>query len=282
MDTTNVDSQGFPISTTNSDTALKQQANQIASQTFGQPGTSKSTTNTPLQEITNQQNMDPQSLASLQALITMLQGGGSLQQKAEIARKKQTQDLIQGMLGQFSTGQAFTDAQGLMALNLQKAMETNMPQIQKAVEGAGTSASSMQGLLSQNMARDSALAASALGAEQAKSYGGITAQLTNELAGMASNALDPVGQQLIAALGIAKNAVSNIQKTTTGGGKTEQVGGTSAGTGTLGGGGVTAPGITSWAGADAGGGTSLDPNVYYSKLGKSGSGNSLYDFLMTQ
>lgn len=220
--------QRFPVSTAGTDTQLKAQANQIAASAFGQPGTSKTTT--PGQQFTteNVQNMTPASLAALEQLIATMQGGGTLQQKAEITRKKQTQDLIQGMLGQYSSGQAFTDAQGLMALNLQKAMETNMPQIQRSIEGAGTSAGSMQGLLAQNMARDSSLAASALGGEQAKAYGGITAQLTNQLSGMASSALDPVGQQLLAALGIAKGAVTNTQRTTSGGGQTEKIGGTLA------------------------------------------------------
>lgn len=265
------------------DTQLKGQANQIAASAWGQPGTSKTTTPNQAFSTENVQNMTPRSLAALEQLIATMQGGGTLQQKAEIARKKQTQDLIQQMLGQYSSGQAFTDAQGLMALNLQKAMETNMPQIQRSIEGAGTSAGSMQGLLAQNMARDSALAASALGADQAKSYAGTTAQLTNQLSGMASSALDPVGQQLIAALGIAKGAVSNTQRTTSGGGQTEKIGGTLASaipfqSPSMLSSGVSSSGVLT-GGADSIG--TLDPNRYYSQYGMSGKGSSLYDFLTT-
>lgn len=282
MATAQVD-QRFPVSTAGTDTQLKAQANAINASAFGQPGTSRTTTPGQTFSTENTQSMTPQSLASLEALISMLQGGGSLQQKAEIARKKQTQDLIQQMLGQYSSGQAFTDAQGLMALNLQKAMETNMPQIQRSIEGAGTSASSMQSLLAQNMARDSSLAASALGAEQAKAYGGITSQLTNQLSGMASSALDPVGEALIKALGIAKGAVTNTQKITSGGGTTEKIGGTLASAIPF-----QAPTMQSSDGVTIGGADStgtgsggLDPNRYYSNYGMSGKGASLYDFLTT-
>lgn len=167
-------------------------------------------------ESLSKQNMTPESLAALEALIKTMSTGGTPQQQAEVAKKKQTQQLIEGLLGQYSSGQAFTDAKSLMALNLQQALEKNMPAIQRSIEGAGTSASSAQGLLAQNLSRDTALAAGALGAEQAKAYGGITANLTNQLSGMASTAMDPVTQALISALQVSKGAVENTQGSRTG------------------------------------------------------------------
>jgi len=259
--------------------------NTTATQTAGSSRTTSSApSNETRTEVVNQQNMTPQSLAALEQLIATMQGGGSLQQKAEIARKKQTQDLIQAMLGQYSSGQAFTDAKGLMALNLQKAMEQQQPQIQRAVEGAGTSASSMQGLLSQNMARDAALAASALGAEQAKSYAGTTSNLTGQLANMASTAMDPAGDALLKALSLAVNAVNNKTTTSigtkTGGGTTENVNGgfipaSGSSSGNL--------GLTSWMGGDAM--NVMDNPVAFAPatVGQYGQkrGQSLSDYLMS-
>lgn len=167
-------------------------------------------------ESLSKQNMTPESLAALEALIKTLSTGGTPQQQAEVAKKKQTQQLIEGLLGQYSSGQAFTDAKSLMALNLQQALEKNMPAIQRSIEGAGTSASSAQGLLAQNLSRDTALAAGALGAEQAKAYGGITANLSSSLAGMASTAMDPVTAALLQALQVSRGAVENTTGSRTG------------------------------------------------------------------
>lgn len=156
---------------------------------------------------------DPVAQAELTNLIAVLASGGTPQQQAEVAKKAQTQQLIEGLLGQYSSSQAFSDAESLIALQLQQALEKNMPAIQKSIEGAGTSASAAQGLLSQNMSRDAALAAGALGAEQAKAYGGITASLSSSLAGLAGTAMDPATAALLEALGLAKGAVENITNT---------------------------------------------------------------------
>lgn len=86
---------------------------------------------------------------------------------------------ITSLLADYSKKAAYTDAAALQAQNLASAMEANKPAIQRAVEGAGTSAGSMQALLSQQLADKASLSASALGAEQAKAYGQISAQLMN-------------------------------------------------------------------------------------------------------
>lgn len=84
---------------------------------------------------------------------------------------------ITKLLSDYSKQNAFTDAAGLMSANLAKAMEEQKPAIQRAMEGAGTSAGSMQALLSQQLADKASLSASSLGAEQAKAYGQISANL---------------------------------------------------------------------------------------------------------
>ena len=86
---------------------------------------------------------------------------------------------ISKQLSDYSKQSAFTDAAALMKQNLSASMEANKPAIQRAVEGAGTSAGSMQALLSQQLADKASTSAAALGAEQAKSYGQIAATLMN-------------------------------------------------------------------------------------------------------
>lgn len=162
--------------------------------------------------VTTNSNMDAASLSALQSLISTLQGGGTAEMKVEAAKRKQAQDLLLALLPSVSTNQAFTDARGLMALNLQKTQEANMPAIQRAIEGAGSSASSAQGLLMQNMARDSALAASALGAEQAKAY----ASQQTGMMGVLEALTRPNAQStnaLIQALQVAKGATSSATDT---------------------------------------------------------------------
>lgn len=157
-----------------------------------------------------QQNMTPEALAQLNNLIKSLEGGGTPEQRAAEARRRQTQALTEQLLGQVSTGAAMNDAEAMMALNLQQAMEKNMPAIQKAIEGAGTSASSMQGVLSQQVARDAALASGALGGQMAAQYAGQRSSLANTLEALTRPTND-VTNSLIQALEISKGAVTNRQ-----------------------------------------------------------------------
>lgn len=186
------------------------------SEVFNQTQTTDSNTTRNVDENTvrqvDTQNMTPEAQASLQILIQQLQDGGTTEQRRAKDNRNQTEALIQGLLGAVSPDQALEDAKGLMALNLQQSMEKNMPAIQRAIEGAGTSASSMQGLLSQALARDSALAASALGAGQQAQY----AQQRSNLASVLENISrenNTVTASLLDALDIAKGAVSSTQET---------------------------------------------------------------------
>lgn len=86
---------------------------------------------------------------------------------------------ITGLLADYSKKAAYVDSAAAQAQNLGAAMEANKPAIQRAMEGAGTSAGSMQALLSQQLSDKASLSASALGADQAKAYGQISAQLMN-------------------------------------------------------------------------------------------------------
>ncbi len=157
------------------------------------------------------QNMSPEAQASLQLLIAQLNEGGTAEQRRSKDNRNQTEQLIQGLLGAVSGDQALEDAKGLMALNLQQSLEKNMPAIQRSIEGAGTSASSMQGLLSQSLARDSALSAAALGGQQAAAYARERSNLAGVLEAV-SRENNTVTESLIAALGIAKGAQTSTQE----------------------------------------------------------------------
>ncbi len=91
--------------------------------------------------------------------------------------KEQSISGYDSLLRDYSKQSAFTDAASMMQQNLNSAMEANKPAIQRAVEGSGTSAGSMQALLSQQLADKAALSAGSMGAEQAKAYGQISANL---------------------------------------------------------------------------------------------------------
>lgn len=124
---------------------------------------------------------NPEALASLLKFVQEAAAGGSESFKKQQADRNLITADTQKLQGTYSKEAAFQDAQMLMQQMLQKSMEANMPAIAKAVTGAGTSASSMQGLLSEKLATDSAQAAGAMGAEQAKAYGGIQASLAATL-----------------------------------------------------------------------------------------------------
>lgn len=61
---------------------------------------------------------------------------------------------IPELAADYTKDKAFQDAVDLVSQSLQNSMEKNMPAISKSIQGAGTSSSSMQGLLSQKLATD--------------------------------------------------------------------------------------------------------------------------------
>ena len=152
--------------------------------------------------------LSPENQKALDTLIQQLLGGGTAEQKKNSKERDLVTAVVQDLLQQYSKQQAFTDASGLMALNLKKSQEANAPAIAKSIEGAGTSASSMQGLLASNLANDSALAASALGADQAKAYGVIQTNLSSLLENL-SRPDNTIITALNNALNTAKGATLN-------------------------------------------------------------------------
>ena len=151
---------------------------------------------------------DEEALTLLKNLIKQLATGGTDQQKEANAERKQTIQDTRASAADYTKDKAFKDAADLVSQSLQNAMEKQMPAISKSIQGAGTSSSSMQGLLSQKLAADSSQAAGALGAQQATAYGGITANLASVLERL-TQADSTTENSLINALALLRNTVSN-------------------------------------------------------------------------
>lgn len=156
--------------------------------------------------------LDPGSMKTLQDFIAQLMSGGTANQRGEIQRRNAMTQFVTNLLGLVSPEQAKADAQGLMSLNLQQSMEKQMPALQKAIEGAGTSASSMQALLANRIAQDAALNAAALGGEQQKAYAQSRAQLASLLEAF-TRPQNTVENTLIQALNALKGAVTTTNST---------------------------------------------------------------------
>ena len=187
---------------------------QNTTQTTGQT-TSNQTTNSSGSSQTSTRNMDPASLAALQALISQLMGGGTQQMAEDRARRQQEIQSVQNQRGQYSKDAAFGDAQGAMSQLLRQAMEQAMPSLVRAAEGAGTSQNSMRALLTQDALTRSSESAAALGLNAATQYGGIASNLSSVLEQL-TRGDNTVTEALLNALNIAKGAVSDSTTNTTG------------------------------------------------------------------
>lgn len=102
--------------------------------------------------------------------------------------------LLKGLIGDYSKGNARAESEAGVRAQAEIEREKNMPILRRAVEGAGTSAGSMQALLAQNFERDIARSAAMAGNDAATKYGTIQASLSSALSNLAtgnqSNATD--------------------------------------------------------------------------------------------
>lgn len=121
---------------------------------------------------------NPEALGALLAYIRQASQGGSADYKDQRARRTAALQSLQQSMLDYSNDAAFSDAAALMELNLQRSMEKAMPAISKGIQGAGSSAGSMQALMANKIAQEASLSAGALGAEQAKAYGQILANMS--------------------------------------------------------------------------------------------------------
>lgn len=184
------------------------------SQTTGQTaGTSTQNQSGTQTQNASTQNMDPQSLAALQTLIAQLMGGGTqAMAKDAAARKGEINKVTQARAG-YSKDAAFSDAQGLMAQTMRRALEQLVPSINRSAEGAGASQSSLRALLLQDAANRAAESSAAQGLQAAQGYGQISTNMSQVLEAL-TRPDNTVSNALLQALQIAKGAVSNTQSTT--------------------------------------------------------------------
>lgn len=169
--------------------------------------------------------LNPDAWAMLMDFMKQVAGGGTEEQRRQRAERQTEIQRTRALGGDFTKRLAFADAAELMAQNLRQSLEKNMPAISRSIQGAGTSASSMQGLLSQKLATESAQAASALGAEQAKSYGTISTQLQSILEAL-TRSDNSQSDSLLKALDLSRASMSSGSSTSN---PTTQVGASGGG-----------------------------------------------------
>lgn len=157
-------------------------------------------------ENTNISNMDAVSMAALQRLVADL----SAQQAGSMANTQATAKQAKIGAEGYTKEAAFADSQAAMQAQIAKALESTMPQLVRASEGAGTSQSSMLALLQQQAASDAANQAATLGIKTAVDYGQIATGLLNAATQSAGTA-DPITAALLQALSTAKGAQTRKQ-----------------------------------------------------------------------
>ena len=156
--------------------------------------------------------IDPAIMDEYMTALTQAMNGGDAAYQTQVAKRNEAINSTKELMQHYTKDAAFSDAAALMKLNLQQSMEKQMPAIARSVQGAGTSSSSMQALLSQKLANDSSLAAGALGAEQAAKYGNISTALSGVLNNL--TAIDPTLSNLVASLvSSGKSSTSSAQST---------------------------------------------------------------------
>lgn len=167
-----------------------------------------STTTGNKNESYSKQNMSNASLAALEALIAQMLGGGTQTQANETAQRLAEINNVRNSRDAYSKSAAFADAQGAMAQAMRRALESTLPNITRAAEGAGTSQNSMRALMLQDATNRAAESSSSLGLQAAVNYGNIGASLSNILEAL-TRPQDTVTKDLLAALGIAKGATES-------------------------------------------------------------------------
>jgi hypothetical protein len=197
---------------------------------------------------------NPDALRALLSYITQAAGGGTADYQAQRNKRNQALLALQQSMQDFSTDAASSDAAALMELNLQRSMEKAMPAISKGIQGAGTSAGSMQALMSNKIAQEAALSAGALGAEQQKAYGQILANMHGTAEEFTR--IDTSNEQgLLKALDLMRIGRSQQQSSSSGasesggggGSRASSGGGGYSGGGYVGGGGYPIASGSSWA-----------------------------------
>jgi hypothetical protein len=146
---------------------------------------------------------DPEALSVLKAAIKQFAAGGDAASREQRARRLAELDRVAKTYGDFSKEAAGADAAGAVAAQMREAMERNMPAVQKATQGAGTSAASAAALYSNDIAARGAEAAARVAADQMAKYGSISAGLAQTLEAF-TRMDNSNNQNLLEALGLMR------------------------------------------------------------------------------
>ena len=174
-------------------------------------GSKSTTSNSTI--TTKNKNMSDSALAALDNLIAQLAKGGTPQDQQ---RWKQIQSEITANTLQqqkYSKESAQYDADTAAKAAQYEALQKMAPTISAGIDSAGTSGSAMAALLAQDAADQAARSSAQLQLDAMISYG----QIANQASGNNVELLkidNPVTQQLLAALDIAKGAVTESTQTT--------------------------------------------------------------------
>lgn len=162
---------------------------------------------------TKNKNMSDSALAALDQLVANLSKGGTPQDQqrwAQIQSEIRANTLQQQ---KYSKESAQYDADTAAKAAQYEALQQMAPTISAGIDSAGTSGSAMAALLAQDAADQAARASAQLQLDAMISYG----QIANQASGNSVELLkidNPVTQQLLAALDIAKGAVTESTQTT--------------------------------------------------------------------
>ena len=125
--------------------------------------------------------LDQNAQRILEQLLQSLSGTALQQQRADIENRLQETQSTRALREQFSKEAASIDAEAALQAAISQAIRRGQPNINRAAQGAGTSAGSMRALLSQDLATQSAEIGALLKANQQTEYGRIASQLSNTL-----------------------------------------------------------------------------------------------------
>lgn len=195
-----------------------------------QSGSSSSSATGSSRETKVADYLDPVAREALNKLLAQLQDPKS---QANQYGKERLDEINknQQLRGDYTKSAAFADALGAMNSQLAKGIESQMPTITAGIDAAGTSGSAMSALLTQTAAENAARSAAELGLNAAISYGNIQTGFGSILEQLTAEG-DPITNQLIAALNVAKGASEN--STTTGSQTQTQKGSSNSTTTTIG------------------------------------------------
>lgn len=169
-----------------------------------------------------------QSNEALSVLLQQLMSGGTREQQMQLAARLAEVNRTTALRAQFSPEAARADATGLMSQQLRAAMESQLPAITRAAEGAGASQNAMRALLTQDALTRAAESSSALGVQAVQGYGSVAASLSSVLEGL-TRPDDGITNALLQALQLMQQSTTTTETEGTGGGRGSSGGGSSGG-----------------------------------------------------